>query len=126
MRKRMSKEKIDEILTLRGKGWSYQRLAEKFECSEGAIDYHCLKNGIEPPNGINLWNEPKHLVIKRGNGVVRRFTPEEDEKLLKMNTTTRLKEIGIALERRPSSVLARLCTLARRAEHQLNQQERTA
>lgn len=118
-RARLSADDIAIIVELRENGWSVPRIARKFCVSRGAIDYHCLKHGAEPPKTLTrpaaLLNGPQ--VIFRNGRPVRRFTEDEDRKLLQMEEAgASLSEIGRHLGRKHNVVSARLMTLARREE----------
>ena len=60
---------------------------------------------------------PGPVEMKRGNHVVRRFTPEEDALLLTLEAEgLSYTEIGRRLERPHTSISGRLMTLARHEE----------
>jgi hypothetical protein len=118
------KEQIAELRE--GRGWSYQRIGRKIGLSEGAVSWHCLMLGIEPPQACQSWPVPRGpLVMKRGNHLLRRFTPDEDARLLALEAEGKSRNaIGRAIGRRPNSVTGRLATLARREARRELHQER--
>lgn len=121
-RKGFTREDYARMAELRERGWSFERIGRKFGCKAATASWHCLRLGAEPPKPPKLWPDRylKHPVMKRGNHVVRAFTPEEDAQITALaaaglgNT-----EIGRRIGRRPNSVLGRLMTIARRDERAL-------
>lgn len=107
------------IAEMREKGKSYRQIAAKFGCSDKAISWHCLRLCVDPPKPrpLRLNYHLEQPVMKRGNHIVRAFTPDEDRKIVELDlagkTTT---EIGRALGRKWNSVKGRMMTLARRDE----------
>ncbi|WP_299671742.1 hypothetical protein [uncultured Roseobacter sp.] len=120
--RKITQKQIDQIAKFRERGWSVARIAEHMGISRGAVDWNCLKFGIESPKTEALvageYNGP--MVCKRGNHVVRRFTKEEDVILMDMvEKGARLVDIGQRLGRPGNSIGGHLMTLARRDERQL-------
>lgn len=102
-----------------GRGLSLSVIARTLGCSRSAVAWQCLRLGIIPPQptcrplGVDM--PPS---VRRINGqIVRAFTAEEDAAIRRMDlegmTPT---QIGRALGRGNTSIIARLATLARREE----------
>lgn len=112
-------EEKETIASMRERGCSYEQISRALGgVSSKAISWYCLRNGIDPPKPPPL--RPDHHLrypteMKRGNHIVRPYTPAEDAKILELagqglgNTA-----IGRRVGRAPNSVLGRLMTLARR------------
>jgi len=114
-----TEEQINKAAEMREDGKTYPQIAEALGMSHGAVYWHCLSLGAISPKA-----PPKRsvgpLVVKRGNHVVRRFTPEEDETLLKLEAEGKtLTEMSRAIDRRTNSVKGRLLTLGRIEERKL-------
>lgn len=112
----MEKEIIAEK---RSRGVSINTIARILKRSPGAVQWHCLIHGIESPRQM----PPRtnfylfQSVVKRGNTIVRAFTPEEDARLVALDRDgLNYSDIGRALKRPRNSIQARLATLARREE----------
>jgi predicted DNA-binding protein YlxM (UPF0122 family) len=47
--------KKDEVQQLREEGWTYQKLAEKYQVTKQAVHYFCVYNGLSSlkPGGLN-------------------------------------------------------------------------
>jgi DNA-binding NarL/FixJ family response regulator len=104
---------------MREQGKTYGQIARAIKCSDSAVSWHCLRLGAESPKSKHQsWSGIKGPVLmKRGEFVVRRFTPEDDERLLQLEASgLRICEIARQLKRRHNSVKGRLMTLARRDE----------
>lgn len=111
-----SRKQIEQAAALRETGLTYSAIADRTGMSEGAVYYHCLRLGADHPklaDAPTRWSGP--MVLKRGNHVLRRFTPEEDQRILDMELAgSAVADIARALGRKPNSVKGRLMTLARR------------
>jgi hypothetical protein len=111
---KLSPEQVEQIAELRESGWSYGRLAMKFDVSDGAIHYQCLKQGAYSPRSrgrIDVSGQPP-ITAKDGR-TQRRFTPAEDERLQALSCEGRtILEICKITGRAPTSVRIRLMTLA--------------
>jgi transposase-like protein len=112
---RLTEQQIDRIACLREHGVGVARIAREIGCSESAVEWQCLKLGIEPPRPGRLPPVPTEpLVIRRGTRFVRRFTAAEDAQILAMSAAGKtLTEIARALDRRVHSIIGRKMTLAR-------------
>jgi DNA-binding CsgD family transcriptional regulator len=121
--RRLTAEERETIADMREAGKTYREIAGVLGCSEGAIEWTCLKNGIEKPGGAGRTGSSGKTYERRGR-MVRAFSADEDARLLSLEANGYTpKEIGDELGRRPNSVIARLRTLARRDERE---QERAA
>ena len=115
---------VDQIAELRESGKSYAWIGRKLGMSNGNVNWICLKYGFEKANRRDPLGARGPLRMMRGNHVVRRYTPDEDAKIIEMtlagdNTTA----IARALGRKPQSILARKMTLARIEERALEKSE---
>ena len=118
-KRRLTDADFERMAQLRERGIGYDNIGAELGCSGKTVSWHCLRLAIDPPKPYAL--RPDHHLqcpmIKRGNHVVRAFTPDEDVRLVELerqglgNTA-----IGRELKRRPNSVRGRLMTLARREE----------
>lgn len=113
---RFTESDFDRMAALREGGKTCQQIASMFGCARGTISWHCLRLGADGPRHRGS-SEPREgpLVVRRGDHVVRRFTSDEDERLIELEATgENLSAIARALGRQRNSVLGRLMTLARR------------
>lgn len=103
-----------EIAELREKGWSYRRIAEKFGISDGAVHYHCLKQGAFTPKTRGKVDVSGQPPVKAKDGrTQRRFTPAEDERMQELSLKGYAPlAIGRLMGRAPTSIRIRLMTLA--------------
>ncbi|MCF7700536.1 hypothetical protein [Loktanella sp. M215] len=100
----------------RWQGQGLSRIAKDLGMTRGAVEYHCLAQGVVPDGGSIVWlNRTK--VVRRGNHLVRLFTAAEDRKTEALRISgASITEIARALGRKLVSVRSRLQTLARRLE----------
>ena len=115
----MTPQQLEQIADMRERrGWSYKRIANALGMSPGAVSWYCLKEAIEAPNPRKPVTEIKGpLEFRRGNHIVRRFTPEEDGVILAMEMAGASRAaIARRLGRKSNSVLGRSMCLARRLE----------
>ena len=116
---RLTQAELDTIATMRERGLSYAQIGRSVGMSPSAVSWHCLRLGVDPPKPSPL-RPHYHLLcseVRRGNHVVRAFTPDEDARLVELakrglSNTAIAREIG----RKWNSVAGRLMTLARREE----------
>ncbi|GEP09876.1 helix-turn-helix domain-containing protein [Methylobacterium gnaphalii] len=113
---RLTEADRERIATMREAGKSCGQIAAAIGCSISAVSWQCLRLGAEPPHPQRLKEVPTVPgSVRRGNHIVRRFTADEDAKLVELEAeglTT--AEISRRLGRPPNSVLGRIMTLARR------------
>jgi len=117
---RLTEEQVARICELREKGLTIRAIADEIGRSRGAVYWRCLENGVDPPKPAKLRREIiGPAIYNRGGHTVRRFTPEEDARLLEMEAEG-LSRTAIArtLKRGRNSVVGRLMTLARHEERQ--------
>lgn len=114
--RKISAAQSAEIADLRERGWSYGRLASKFSVSDGAIHYHCLKQGAISPRSrgkLVAYGKFAPVLVANDGRTQRRFTPEEDDQLTALSLEgKRIREICEITGRAPTSVRIRLMTLA--------------
>lgn len=116
-RRRLSQLEIAEIARLRELGHSYEWIAAQFGCSANAVSWQCCRLGADAPRSTGKsWEKVQGpQVMKRGDYTVRRFTAEEDARLLELSQAgIGNSEIARRLGRRPNSITGRLMALARR------------
>ena len=115
-RRKLTDAQIEEMCEKREKGWGYERLAERFGVSQGAIHYQCLKNAAVSPRQRRrpVPTEPSSFVAGDGR-TQRRFTIADDERLLELEASgLSYQKIGRQMGRAYTSVRIRLLTLALR------------
>ncbi|KQP34285.1 hypothetical protein ASF27_01610 [Methylobacterium sp. Leaf102] len=111
----LTSEQHEQIAARREAGESIGQLAQAYGCSRSNISAVCLKFGIEPPGARPITPvAPGPNRIERGGILVRRFSADEDSRLLTLEAAGHgYIAIGAALDRHPNSVRYRLMTLAR-------------
>lgn len=119
--RKLTDQQIAKATELRERGLSVRRIAALIGgISEGALNWHFLKAGVESPRtskGQFRATTTPGAVEGRGAAVIRRYSEAEDQKLLELAAQgLSHSEIGRRLDppRRPNSVAGRLLTLARR------------
>lgn len=120
-KRRLTSADYEEMAELRERSWSYERIASKFGVSPGCVAWNCLRLGAEPRR---LQGKPRHFpvfgsnsVVKRGNHLLRHFTPEEDAKLAEFQKRgLTVSQMARELGRKPNSVTGRLLTIGRHEE----------
>jgi len=110
-------EEIDaKIVEYREADRSCNWIAQRLGIPVATIYSHCLTYGIESPRTrtkAKLSNY-KAAQYMRGDQVVRRFSAEEDQRLLALRLEGKTcSQIGRELGRGAGSIKRRLCTLAR-------------
>lgn len=118
------KIRIEELREDRG--WSHERIAKDIGVSTGAVSWHCLINAIEDrtgdPQPVRKINSPE-TYLRRGF-IVRAYSAEDDRNLVAWEKAgVSYAEMGRRLGRKHNSIKGRLCTLARRAEREIEYQE---
>lgn len=110
---RKSRFDVERMVALREKGWGCKQLADEFECSQGAVNYHLMKHGALPPRLEPKLFKPRDTYNRNGYSV-RAFTPEEDRRITEMrNKGMGVTAIGQILGRKHNAVAHRLNALAR-------------
>lgn len=119
-RKRLlSDAQLEEMATLRERGWHCARIAQHFTeagtpISKSSIYWQCLRLGVEPPRHLRGRQGAPATAYRRCGNTVRPWTPDEDDRLLQLErTTSSLNLVARQLGRANSSVRGRLATLAR-------------
>lgn len=115
-RKKFNEEDYERWAEMRERGMSCEQIGRAVHASASVVSYQCLRLGADPPNAKPVSEAVVGpLVMARGNGVVRRFTPEDDVKLKELALQGVIySEIGRVLGRQRNSIEGRLMTLARR------------
>lgn len=112
-----SEETLEKMTAMRERGSSYQAIANRLNMSLGSVYWHCLRLGVEKPGQPKIKGNIGPMTVQRGDHVVRRFSPQEDERLQEMALAGEtVSEIARTLNRKHNSVKGRLMTLARRDE----------
>jgi hypothetical protein len=117
-RRRLTPAQREEVLALRAHGHGLAWIAGHLGVGEGAVQWTCLAAGAEHPREIAKLRDYGDPAYVRNGRVVRPFTEHEDLLIVAMRRTgTQIKDIAAALKppRGPSSISARLATIARRA-----------
>jgi hypothetical protein len=123
----MTDEQIAIVECMRAAGKSDRQIGIRIGMSRGAVSWHCLRYGIEGPKGRAQSTVKPGASATRGNHIVRRFTPEEDQQVVEMRRAgASLNVIADAMGRATSSILGRLMTLAARDEEQSPREEGAA
>lgn len=119
-KRKMTPEKLERAIALRQKSWSVEAIAEELGISRGSVDWNLLKEGVDPPKPSRLHSVPTEPVMhQRGGHALRKFTVQEDARLLAMASAGRgYSDMAKALGRRPNSIRGRLLCLARREARQ--------
>lgn len=112
--RKLSADQVAEIARLRETGWSYKRLADRFNVSPGAIHYQCLREGALSPRAQPRRTAMAGMVITGPSGrVQRRFSAEEDATLLALRGAgMSMLAVARAMDRPITSVRIRVMTLA--------------
>lgn len=120
--RRLTADQLAHAFAMRERGFTYGQIALRLDVSQGAIAWHCLKHGVESPRttpSLSTGGAKPGAIERRGNHLVRRFTPEEDRMILAMEAAGHNRAaIGRACTppRAPNSITGRLMTLARHEE----------
>ncbi len=123
-RTKLTLDQVADLIERRERGWSYKALAARFGVSAGAIHYQCLKHGaISPRQRITQTPDTPHSFVAGDGRTQRRFTREEDDRLLQLEAEgLRYHVIAHTIGRSYTSVRIRLMTLALRDELSERQQ----
>jgi len=114
--RRFTDAQCEQMAERRESGQSYARIAHAFGCSASNVYWICLKLGADAPNAKPSPSQARGpMVVMRGEHAVRRFTADEDARMLALEAEGKGEsEIGKLLGRRANSIRGRLMTLARR------------
>ena len=117
--RRLSDAQIDEMATLRERGWGLKRIAEHFgeqgvTISAGAISWQCLRVGADAPPRLQTPSYQRSDAYVRGDQIVRPYSTDEDAQIKALEADHNMAQIARKLGRKANSVQARLMTLARR------------
>jgi hypothetical protein len=107
---KLSSAEIDEIVRLREEQRvSTRRIARRIGCSQAAVNYQLLRNGVDP------FDRPGSRINQKGG-----FSADEDARLLQLvRDGVPVHRAAIALGRPKTSALMRLMLLEVRAEARL-------
>ena len=113
---------VDRAIELREKGLSYTTIERLTGMSRGSIYWKCLRAGAEAPNNKKQPGAIRAMTVTTKHGhIIRRFTEEEDRKILEMEAQgIGPFQIGKALGRAHNSITGRLMALARHEERAAN------
>lgn len=112
--RKYSDAEVADAVEMREAGVARAEIARRLGMSIGAVDYHCLRLGAVAPAARIVPSPPRTMEARRGDHVVRRFSPAEDARLLKLEAAgIAVNEIARRLGRPANSVRGRLQTLAR-------------
>lgn len=114
--RRFTDEQRDQMAERREAGETVAAIAVAFGCSTSMVYWTCLALGAEKPGAKPLPTAVRGPMVMQRNGyAVRRYTPEEDARLIALEAEgLGDTEIGKAMGRRPNSIRGRLMALARR------------
>lgn len=114
--RKLSRSEIERIPQMREDGMTYRAISKEMGVSESNVYWHCITLGAESPNisrPLGEYSGP--MAIRRGARLVRRFTPDEDRRLIDLaNEGLSTTEISRKIGRQWSSTHMRLAALARR------------
>lgn len=97
----------------REQGRSYRWIGARLGYSPGLIRWNCLKVGADTPKGPQIAASKMPMLTIRNGREVRRFTAEEDARLVRMDMEgATYSAIAKAMGRTRNSVTGRLMTLA--------------
>lgn len=119
-RRRLSDAQIDEMASLRERGWGVANIARHFTeagtpISAGAIGWQCLRVGADAPPRLRGKSSQPSSPFVRGKHLVRPYSSEEDARLREFDRQgVTVAEMGRRLDRKENSIRGRLLTLTRR------------
>jgi len=115
--RKITDAQLSEMAVLReNDGLTYGEIAERIGSKAETVAWHCLRLGIDPPKPPQSWEKIRGPAITHRNGhEVRRFTADEDARILELEATgMSTYAIARAIKRPNNSTRARLMILARR------------
>lgn len=68
--RKITEEEINELISLRKKGWTYQSLAFIYGVDHSSIYHLCKKYGVEPANRKIVYNLPEVIEISQPTNVI--------------------------------------------------------
>jgi DNA-binding transcriptional ArsR family regulator len=109
-------ELIERAAEMREQGLTFGQIGLALGMSASAVSWHCLRLGADSPNTCMNTKAPVTVMeAVRGGHLVRRFSEDEDRRILEMGAAgVRVAQIARTLGRRHNSIIGRLMTLARR------------
>lgn len=114
----LTPEQVEQIVEWREEGRSYKWIAARVGVTCGAINYQCLKHGALSPRAraSSKADGPASYVTRTGK-LCRRFTPEEDRRLLELSMAgTSYPRMAREMGRAITSIRMRLLSLAARED----------
>jgi hypothetical protein len=114
---KLTAAQVDEMAELREAGWSYQRLADRYGVSAGAMHYRCLVAGALSPRSRRPTRGERRTHGHGFGGTVRHFSEAEDSRLLQLaRQGMKIDAIAAELGRARTSTRIRLLTLELKEE----------
>ena len=114
--RRFTDAQREQMAERREAGDSYAKIGRRFGCSASNVYWICLALGADHPKARQTPATARGpAVVQRGGHAVRRFTPDDDARLLALDAEgLGHSAIGKAMGRPANSIRGRLMTLARR------------
>ena len=114
--RRFTDAQREQMAERREAGDSYAKIGRRFGYSASNVYWICLALGADHPKArLSPVTAPGPSVVQRGDHAVRRFSPDEDARMLALAAEGQGNAaIGKALGRPANSIRGRLMTLARR------------
>lgn len=114
-RKPLTPAEQDRVVEMREGGATISKIATALGCSCGSVRYWCLVHAAVPPKGLKKHTAGGSMV--RNGRVVRPFSPEEDQEIMRLRGEgLSLAEIGRRVGRAHNSILMRLMSISVREE----------
>ncbi len=115
-RRKYTEAQAELAAELREKGLSIGDISSRVGMTEQSVQYHCLRLGADlPPEKRRDRSVRQRQEYTRNGYTVRRFTPEEDQRLLDLEASgAPVREIARQLGRPRNSTQNRLMTLAQK------------
>jgi DNA-binding transcriptional MerR regulator len=112
-RRKYTEEQAHTAAELREEGLSIGQIARRIDMTEQSVMYHCLRLGADLPAHRRRPSPKQPSQYTRNGYKVRRFTPEEDKRLLELEATGMpTNQIAKLINRPANSTRGRLMTLA--------------
>lgn len=114
---KLTSAQVEEMAELRERGWSYQRLGDRYGVSATAIHYRCLSVGALSPRSCPPRPADRRKPGQGFGGRCVPFSVEEDERLLTLaRSGLKTDRIADELGRPRTSTRIRLMTLELKAD----------